>query len=54
MAHQQSDSALAMLEEDDRLERKAEMEDLVTLVSLPAERAKAKAEVQKTFLRSDW
>lgn len=46
--------ALAMLEEDDRLERKAEMEDLVTLVSLPAERAKAKAEVQKTFLRSDW
>ncbi len=46
--------ALAMLEEDDRLERKAEMEDLVTLVSLPAERAKAKAEVQKAFLRSDW
>ena len=46
--------ALAMLEEDHRLERKAEMEDFVTLVSLPADRAKAKAEVQKAFLRSDW
>jgi len=46
--------ALAMLEEDHRLERKAEMEDFVTLGSLPADRAKAKAEVQKAFLRSDW
>lgn len=46
--------ALAMLEEDHRLERKAEMEDLVTLVTAPADRAKAKQEVQKTFLRSDW
>lgn len=46
--------ALAMLEEDHRLERKAEMEDLVTLVTDPTDRAKAKAEVQKSFLRSDW
>ena len=46
--------ALAMLKEDHRLERQAEMTDLVTLVTAPADRAKAKAEVQKAFLRSDW
>lgn len=45
--------ALAMLAEDDRLERKAERDDLVTLLSLPSDRAKARAEVQQTFLRSD-
>lgn len=45
--------ALAMLAEDDRLERRAEMDDLVTLLSLPSDRAKARAEVQQTFLRSD-
>ena len=46
--------ALAMLEEDHRLERQAEMADLVTLVTAPADRAKAKDEGQKAFLRSDW
>lgn len=46
--------ALAMLEEDFALERKAEMTSLVGLVTDPTERTKAKVEVQKTFLRSDW
>ena len=46
--------ALAMLEEDHRLERKAEMEDLVTLVTSPTDHAKATTEIQKAFLRSEW
>jgi hypothetical protein len=46
--------ALAMLEEDFALERKAEMTNLVSLISSPTERAKAKDEAQKTFLRPGW
>ena len=44
--------ALALLEEDYRLERKAEMEELASLLTTPTDRTKAKTEVQKTFLRS--
>ncbi len=44
--------ALAMLEEDHRLERKAEMAELASLLVDPTDRAKATTEVEKTFLRS--
>lgn len=46
--------ALAMLEEDFRLERKAEMEQLTTVLTSPTDHAKAKDEVQKAFMRGDW
>ena len=45
--------AFFMLEEDYRLERKAEMEELVTVVTDPAQRAKAKKAVLETFIRTD-
>lgn len=44
--------ALAMLEEDFRLERKAEMEDLSNLITSPTARAKAKDETQQAFMRT--
>jgi hypothetical protein len=44
---------LFMLEEEDRLERKAEMEELVTVITTPAERAKAKAALHDTFIRKE-
>jgi hypothetical protein len=44
--------ALAMLEEDFRLERKAEMEDLSNLITSPTARAKAKDETQQVFMRT--
>lgn len=45
------DVALTMLEENVRLERKAEMEDLTSLITSPTERAKAKSGTQGVFLR---
>ncbi|MCX6954047.1 MAG: hypothetical protein NTV51_18005 [Verrucomicrobia bacterium] len=45
--------ALLMLEEDYRLERKAEMESLLTVLTSPSDHAKAKTEVQKAFMRTD-
>lgn len=44
--------ALTMLEEDYRLERKAEMENLAGLVVVPTDRTRAKTEVQNAFLRA--
>ncbi len=44
--------AFAMLEEDFRLERKAEMEELSGLITSPPARAKAKDETQQTFMRT--
>ncbi len=46
--------ALAMLEEDFRLERQAEAQNLLSLVTDPTGRSKAATEVQETFRRSDW
>jgi hypothetical protein len=43
--------ALAMLEEDHRLERKAEMENLSGVLTNSIDRAKAKNEARITFLR---
>lgn len=43
--------ALTMLEENVRLERKAEMEDLTNLITSPTDRAKAKHGAQEAFMR---
>ncbi|MBC7369381.1 MAG: hypothetical protein H7343_21645 [Undibacterium sp.] len=46
--------ALTMLEENFRLERKAEMEDLTNLITSPSARAKAQDETHQTFRRVDF